>query len=313
MNKREAVLSILDDSQPQTYIPAGFFIHFDPQYHRGPAAVEKHLDYFQYTTMDFVKIQYEHKFPQIPDLQRPEDWTKIPLYKEDFFAAPLQVVEGLVKAVKAEALILVTLYSPFMCAGHSASKDMITQHLKEDPEKVKPGLEAITESLMNFVQGCIKLGVDGFYTSTQGGEADRFEDKTIFERYIKPYDLTLMEEINRVCPFNILHVCDYHSGYDDLTPFLDYPGHVVNSSLQIGERTVDGAEISRLFGGRPFMGGLDRHGIITSGDKTAIEERVRAVLQAAPERFILGADCTLPADINWDDLRLAISIAHGQA
>lgn len=308
MNKRDAVLQILDDSRSQAYIPAGFFIHFDRQYHRGQAAVEKHLEYFRYTAMDFVKIQYEHSFPRLPDIQQPADWAKIPLYKEDFFEEPLHVVDGLVKAAKAEALILVTLYSPFMCAGQSSGK-LITEHLREDPEKVKPGLEIVTESLLQFVRGCIARGVDGFYTSTQGGEADRFEDKTIFEQYIKPFDLTLMEEINRECPFNILHVCDYHSGYDDLTPFLDYPGHVVNCSQQLGEDTLAGADIARLFG-RPFMGGLDRHGVITSGDKAAIEQNVKQVLQAAPERFILGADCTLPGNIDWDSIRLANSTAH---
>lgn len=311
MNKREAVLSLLNESRLQDYVPAAFFLHFGRQYHQGQAAVEKHLEYFRYTNMDFVKIQYEHTFPRIPGIRRPEDWTKTPLYKQDFFAQPLQVVEGLVKAAKAEALVLVTLYSPFMCAGHTAG-GLITQHLKEDPEKVKPGLEIITESLMRFVKGCITLGVDGFYTSTQGGEADRFEDKAIFERYIKPYDLALMAEINRVCPFNILHVCDYHGGYDDLAPFLDYPGHVVNCSPQVGGKAVDGTEISRMFG-RPYMGGMDRHGVITSGDQTAIKQRVQKVLQAAPERFILGADCTLPSDIDWDNIRLAIEMAHEQS
>jgi hypothetical protein len=43
------------------------------------------------------------------------------------------------------------------------------QHIYEDPEAVKKGMQIVTDSLMTFVQGCIRLGVDGFYTSTQGG------------------------------------------------------------------------------------------------------------------------------------------------
>ncbi len=310
MNKRDAVLSILDKGGSQEYVPAAFFLHFDPQYHRGQLAIDKHLAYFHYTGMDFVKIQYERKFPQIPAIQRPEDWAKTPLYKEDFFAEPLAVVKGIVEAAKPDALVLVTLYSPFMCAGHATSGALLTQHLSEDPEKVKPGLEIITESLMTFVKGCIKLGVDGFYTSTQGGEAGRFTDRTIFEQYIKPTDLALMEEVNRSCQFNILHVCDYHLSYDDLTPFLDYPGHVVNCALEVGGKPVDGAEISRLFG-RPFMGGMDRHGVIAGDDRGAIVAEVERLLAAAPERYILGADCTIPSDTDWDNIRLAIDTAHG--
>jgi uroporphyrinogen decarboxylase len=291
-------------------VPAGFFLHFPPAYHRGQAAVEKHLEYFRYTGMDFVKIQYEHVFPHIPTIRTPEDWRDMPFYDQDFYTAPLRVVEGLVNAAKDEALVILTLYSPFMCAGHTTSDAMITQHLKEDPEKAKLGLEVITESLLGFVRACIRLGVDGFYASTQGGEAHRFADKTIFETYIKPYDLVLMEEAARQqCPFNILHVCDYHGGYDDLTPYLDYPGHVVNCSLTLGERTITTKEAARMFG-RPYMGGLDRHGIITTGDQAAIRARVEEVLRDAPDRFILGADCTLPGDIDWDNIRLAIATAH---
>jgi len=312
MNKREAVLSILDKSGSQEYIPAAFFLHFDPQYHRGQPAIDKHLAYFRHTGMDFVKIQYEHRFPQIPAIQRPEDWARVPLYKEDFFAEPLAVVKGIVEAAKPEALVLVTLYSPFMCAGHAASSALLTQHLAENAEQVKPGLEIVTESLMAFVKGCIKLGVDGFYMSTQGGEAGRFADRTIFEQYIKPTDLALMEEIDRSCPFNILHVCDYHLGYDDLTPFLAYPGHVVNCALEVDGKKVDGAEISRLFG-RPFMGGMDRHGAIAKADKTAIVAEVRGLLDTAPERYMLGADCTIPSDTDWDNIRLAIDTAHGRS
>ncbi len=161
-----------------------------------------------------------------------------------------------------------------------------------------------------FVRECIKLGIDGFYASTQGGEGYRFEDPSLFARYVKPYDLAVMNEINRACPFNILHVCDYTGGYDDLTPFLDYPGHVVNCPLKVGPRTMTASEAAHLFG-RPYMGGLDRHGTIVTGSQGEIRAAVQEVLRDAPERFILGADCTLPSDIDWDNIKTAISTAHG--
>jgi uroporphyrinogen decarboxylase len=309
MNKREAVLSVLNEDKQQTYIPAGFFLHFPPAYHRGQAAVEKHLEYFRYTGMDFVKIQYENTFPKRPEIETPDDWVKMPLYKEDFYEGQLQAVEGLVREAKSEAPVIVTLYSPFMCAGHTTSGQTITEHIKQAPEKVKRGMEVITESLMLFVKACIKLGVDGFYASTQGGESDRFDDPTLFQECIKPYDLAIMEEINRSCIFNVLHVCDYHSGYSDLTPFLDYPGHVVNCSLELDEKRLTGQEVSQMFG-RPYMGGMERKGIIVSGSQEEIEQAVEDVLREAPAKFILAADCTVPSDIDWDNLRTAIATAH---
>lgn len=309
MNKRDLVLNILDSGKAQTYIPAGFFIHFDPACHRGQAAVDKHLEYFRYTGMDFVKIQYEHTFPHIPEIVRPEDWGKMPLYPKGFFEEPLKVVEGLVKAAKKEALVIVTLYSPFMCAGHTTSEQIITRHILENPEKTKKGIEVITESLLIFVRACIKLGVDGFYASTQGGESHRFADPTLFQECIKPYDLLVMEEMNRNCIFNVLHVCDYHGGYHDLSPFLDYPGHVVNCSLHLGNQRITGKEVSAMFN-RPYMGGVERKGIIASGSQEEIQKTVQGLLDNKAEKYILAADCTLPGDINWENIRTAITTAH---
>jgi uroporphyrinogen decarboxylase len=202
-----------------------------------------------------------------------------------------------------------TLYSPFMCAGHTTSGQMITEHIAQDPAATKRGMEIITKSVMIFVRECIRLGVDGFYASTQGGESGRFADPAMFEECIKPYDLAIMEEMDRSCIFNILHICDYNAGYDDLTPFTDYPGHVVNCSLAVGSESITAKEASAMFG-RPFMGGLERKGVIAHGTAHEVKRAVDELLSEAPEQYILGADCTVPSDTNWDVLRTAISTAH---
>ena len=61
---------------------------------------------------------------------------------------------------------------------------------------------------------------------------------------------------------------------------------------------------------RPFMGGMDRKGIIATGNDAQIKARVLEILKEAPDKFILGADCTLPDDVNWDNIKTAISTAH---
>ena len=309
MNKRDTVLSVLDSSRKPAVIPAAFFLHFDPEFHRGQAAVDKHLEYFRYTDMDFVKIQFEKGFPHLDAIQQPEDWEKMPFYKLDYYEEPLRVVEGLVKAAKRDALVILTLYSPFMCAGHTTSDPTLTHHIQTEPDKVKKGMEIITASLMLFVKECIKLGLDGFYTSTQGGEDGRFDNPALFDACIRPYDLALMEEINRTCIFNILHVCDYQRPYRDLSLFLDYPGQIVNCSQELVGGDLSGKEISDLFG-RPYMGGLNRKGILATGSQEEIKGTVTDVLNAAPDRYILAADCTVPAGTPWENLRTAVATAH---
>jgi uroporphyrinogen decarboxylase len=308
MNKRDTMLSLIHDGARPDYIPAAFFLHFDNAYHKGQAAINKQLEFFRSTGMDFVKIQYEQPFPVSAPIRKPEDWDHAPRCSEEFFEASIEVVEGLVKAARSEALVIMTLYSPFMWAAHIAEDGALTAHLQEDPEAVKKGLDIMTENVLTLARGCRRAGVDGFYVSSQGGEKFRFQDRNIFQKYIKPTDLAVWDEISS-CPFNILHVCDYVGGYDDLTPFLDYPGHMVNSSLKIDDRTLTPNEVSQVFG-RPFMGGMERKGVLATGNPEAIRQAATDVLAQAPERFILAADCTVPADTPWENLKTAIDTAH---
>ncbi len=308
MDRREILLDLVHGEALSDYVPAAFFMHFDPACHEGQAAIDKHLEFFRYTGMDFVKIQYEHTLPASPRVRKPGDWAHAPLYPKEFFDAPTRVVEGLVKAAKCEALVIMTLYSPFMWAMRLAQDVNLADHLKEDPAAVAKGLEIMTENVLNLVHRCKRVGVDGFYASSQGGEAFRFQGTEIFRKYIKPTDLAVWDVIGS-CSFNILHVCDYRGGYDDFTPFLDYPGHVVNCSLNLGDRTLTPEEASQMFA-RPFMGGMDRKGIIATGSPEEIRQAAEGVLVEAPERFILAADCTVPSDTPWEQLKSAIDTAH---
>jgi len=308
MSKRDALLGLLEPSGKPGPVPAAFFLHFDPAFHKGTAAVEKHLEFFRFTGMDLVKIQFEHPYPRL-DIKSPRDWAKVPVYGLDFFEAPLRVVEGLVKASKKDAMVVLTLYSPFMLAGQVAGPDVVVRHIAEDPSAFRKGISALTEGLLGFVKQCARLGLDGFYASTQGGESGRLSDPGAFAECVRPYDLAVMDEINRLCKFNILHVCDYHLPYADLSPFTGYPGQVVNTSLKLTAGEITSREVAKMFG-RPFMGGLERKGVIATGSPEAIRAAVHKAIEDAPERFILGADCTVPAETPWENLRIAIQAAH---
>jgi uroporphyrinogen decarboxylase len=310
VNKRQRMFDWLAGKTSPGYTPAAFFLHFGDQFKAGSAAAAKHLEFFRTTDMDFVKIQFEQTYQRQNFLQKPADWSKLTLRKLDFYEPLLVTVRELVKSTKKDALLLMTLYSPFMCAGHCATSPLLLQHLEENPEAVKKGLEILTESQMLFVRACIKEGIDGFYMSTQGSEAKRFSNPSIFSKYVKPYDLVSMKEIQKACSFNILHVCDYVAPYANYDAVYDYPGHVVNCNVKLtGGQELAMAEISKRFK-RPFMGGLDRHGLIASGSPAEVEAEITRVVKSAPKQFILGADCTVAGDTNWDRLRHAIAVAH---
>jgi uroporphyrinogen decarboxylase len=63
--------------------------------------------------------------------------------------------------------------------------------------------------------------------------------------------------------------------------------------------------------GRPFLGGLDRLGPLAKGTEDDARAVAKQVLASAPPKFILGADCTVPANTPWENLRAAVDAAHG--
>lgn len=293
------------------YIPAAFFLHFGDDYRSGSSAVRRHQEFFAFTDMDFVKIQFELPFPTVV-ITESSGFEAVPCLPLDYYAPQLEVVKGLVDTMKPEALVLLTLYSPFMILGQMVGQQTVTDGLARDPESVFKGIETVTESLLTFVRECNAIGLDGFYHSSQGAECHRLHSREDFVKWVKPSDHLLMNEIEDSFDFNILHICDYHQeygGYDDLTPFLDYPGHVINVSTEIGGRSLSPATLSKQFG-RPYLGGMNRLGALASGSEDEVRIAARQVLSDAPPRFILGADCTVPASTPWQNLRAAVEEAH---
>jgi len=308
-SKRDLVLSMLDRSSPNQYIPAAFFMHFGGQYNRGQASIDRHLAYFRATDMDFVKVQYELGMPKM-ELQKPSDWDHVPVYGKDFFEPVLNVISGIVKEAKSEALIIPTVYSPFMCAGQIAGgrKNLLRQ-IDENPDAVHKAMHKVTESVMNYVQAAIEIGADGFYMSTQGLEVNGLP-KEMFDKLVRPFDMEVMSHADKNCTFNILHICDYEGKYEGLSTYTTYPGKVVNTPIVLADGTpVSTQDMATLFQ-RPIMGGLNRLGEIAKGTLGELHAAVDLALKEAPANFILGADCTIPGNTNWETIRSVIQKAH---
>src|SRR5215467_2233368 len=75
VNKRERMLRWLAGERAPNYTPAAFFLHFGNDYKAGSAAAKRHLEFFRFTDMDFVKIQFEQTYSRQEFLQKPADWS----------------------------------------------------------------------------------------------------------------------------------------------------------------------------------------------------------------------------------------------
>jgi uroporphyrinogen decarboxylase len=307
-SKRDLMQEVLHMEARPGYVPAAFFMHFGVT---GDAAVKAHLDHFRGTGMDFVKIQMdEQSLPANNQVKTPQDWSKIPVCTEKWWEPSLYLLKSLIREAKPEALIIQTLYSPYQLAKQAVPWKVVVEHAKQDADSVCRGMENITLSLLHFAQAAARLGVDGFYTCTQGGETNRLADRALFQRTVKNYDMLLYKETAQLVPYNIMHICDYDGSYSDFGPrFQDYPGQVINVPLAADGKALSLSQAAAIFK-RPVMGGLDRLGMLSTGSVDEVRRAALEVLKDAPANVILGADCTVSAKTPRENLRMAIRTAH---
>ena len=62
MTKKERVQTVLRSETPD-YVPAGFSLHFPADKNAGEAGVQAHLEFFEQTDTDLVKIMNENLVP----------------------------------------------------------------------------------------------------------------------------------------------------------------------------------------------------------------------------------------------------------
>jgi uroporphyrinogen decarboxylase len=309
-NRRERILQVLDQSRPNEYVPAGFFLHFENKL--GRKAVEDHKAFYKATNMDFVKVFYEIAVPKI-DIQSGKDWEKVPVYSEEFFAPQVAVIEDLAREFGKEAFILPTVYSPLALAHQTLGRGKDFKKLiEEDPKAFGQAIKNLSLSIENYLRSARKHGADGFYVSSQGGDGNTIPTK-IWKEQIRPWDKHVSEVANEIGLINILHICDYGTPYKNaeaLYEYADYPASIINVPLKFSDgSTLNLKEAQKRFG-RPIFGGLERLGVISKGTLEEAKAEVDKVLKDAAPNFILGADCTVPGDTDWEKLRAVIDYAH---
>lgn len=309
-NKRERILQVLDQSRPNEYVPAGFFLHFENKL--GRKAVQDHRDFYRATGMDFVKVFYEIVVPRV-EINSGKDWEKVPVYGEDFFAPQVAVIEDLAREFGNEAFILPTVYSPLALAHQTLGRDKDLKKLAEqDPVAFGKAIKNLALSIENYLRSARKHGADGFYVSSQGGDGNSLSPK-VWKEQVRKWDKYVSEVANEIGQINILHICDYGTPFTNaeaLYAFADYPASIINVPLNFSDgSTLNLKEAQKRFG-RPIFGGLERLGVIATGTVEEAKAAVDKVLENASPNFILGADCTVPGDTDWEKLRAVIDYAH---
>jgi uroporphyrinogen decarboxylase len=300
MNKLERVRAAIA-GKPVDRVPASFWYHFTPDKAVGSASVKAHLDYYRATGIDFLKIMNEHPYQANVEIKSPSDWRHVrpaPLSAQ-FYQGQLDEIKRISDAIGGDCLLITTIFGPFTSGNHT-SGTRVTEHLHADPVAVRQGLGAIADSLAEFAHACVEAGAAGIYYSAQGGEAERFSTDE-FLSCIKPNDLTVLKAMQGFGEFHLLHVCKDHIR---LELYADYPAHVVNwAATKHNPSLTQGRDLFK----RTVLGGFNDRGIMATGTHAEIRDEVQRIIgEFGTTGFMVGADCTLPTEIDDSNIRVAV-------
>lgn len=321
MNKRERMLTVLSGKQADR-VPASFWHHFGPEQSEGEACVQAHLDYYKSTGIDFIKIMSDGLgYPLDVTINCAADWRKVkPLPKDHpFFTESVKRCKEINRALKDETVTFYNVFSPFNVVrerdvfteealqGRSWDATVMAQ-LRESPEAeeaIRQAMHIIGEDMAYLAKAVIvEGGCLGIYQSVQGAEKGRMSAEE-YARIVRPTEWGILEAANSVSKYNILHMCSWAGNPNHLSYWRDYPTRVKNWGIGIEGLSLTDAK-SFFSSDTLLLGGMDNRKThpLYCGTEAEIRAAVDKVLDEMRDTpFILGADCTVPADIDLDHIR----------
>jgi uroporphyrinogen decarboxylase len=218
--------------------------------------------------------------------------------EQGILGAQLRCLSHIHEQVGDEVPFIQTIFNPLSQAKNLAGKQDILAHLRESPQAVRAGLEAITETTVRFIRATRKRGIAGIFLAVQHASYELLSEQEYREFGI-PFDQRLLEAADGLW-LNVLHL---HGGRVMFDLLSSYPVQVFNwhdretpPSLCDGRARVEGA----------VLGGLRQWETLLRGTPETVRREARdALRQTGGRRFILGTGCVTPITAPWANLRAA--------
>ena len=307
MNRRQRAITAIAGNKPDR-IPTCFWHHFSNL--KGQDMVDAHVRFFRESRVDILKMMCdEFFFYPIPHIQRTGEWLNLrPLGPKDaWIQGHVERASQIIEALHGEAFTLYNLFAPLSNLKHAYGDERIMADLREDESAVLHAMDVIAEDNCTLAERLIReAGADGIFMIVQSGESSRFSIEE-YRRIVRPSELQFIQRADELSDYNILHMCGWSGIPNRLELWMDYPAPVVN--LAVYNEHITLGEGKKLFPDQVVMGGFDRceEGVLRRGsiDQIRTETR-RLVHEAGRDRLIISADCSLPADIPYENLRAVV-------
>ncbi len=299
MTRKERMIAFFND-RPVDHAPHCVFVHVPEERRFGEAGAQAQFDFHRESRNSFLKIIVDLRFVVDYPLQRPEDWKAFKGFdkNEKYFQTNLDLLKRIVDKNQGEDLVYWTLFTPWNHARAMTRDDaIINAHTYSQKPEFEDAMKRLEEAVVKQADIFFDEGVDGMYYASRGGELNRFEDE-IFQKYVKQYDINVLNQINKRSKYNIFHMCGDNLRMEQ---YRDYDCAAINWDIHGNNLSLSQG---RAMFGKKVMGGLDNLGSISNGTPEKTAEETKAVIESyGKQGLIVGADCTLAAYAPMDNIR----------
>lgn len=327
MNKQERLLKTLA-GEPTDRPPVALWRHWPGDDQRAADLARSTIEFQRTYDWDFVKVTPASSFCVTDygvqdewqgDLEgtrtytkraifRSLDWTELRPLEPGRGALARQIeclrliTEGL---RKDEVPILQTVFSPLAQAKNLAGRELLIRHLRTQPDRVHTGLNALTESILRFIDALKKLPIAGIYYAIQHASNDVLSEEE-YRTFGLPYDRKIVESIPDKWWFNMAHL---HGESPMFKLAHQLPVQAVNWHDQ--DCDVDLAQGKLAFNGA-VCGGLSRWRHLHYGTPADVRDQVRtAITQTNGRRLIISSGCVTMITSPLSNLRAVREAVDG--
>lgn len=304
--------------EPTDRIPVALWRHWPGDDQRPPDFVESLVWFQRQFDWDFVKVTPASTF-SVADygvqdewrganegtreitrrvVGRSVDWTTLRVLDpgKGALGRQVEVLRLLREALGDEVPYLQTIFSPLVQAKYLVGPDLI-MHMRTAPDRLKTGLNTLTESTLRFIDAIRRSKVCGIFYAVQHASYTLLTEAEYLE-FGRPYDLQILEALPKDWWFNLLHL---HGPAPMFDLFTDYPVQAINWHDR--ETDPDLATGKLKFGGA-VCGGLGRMAPVHDGAPVEVRDMARnAIEQTNGRRFILSTGCVIMTTTPLSNIR----------
>lgn len=234
-------------------------------------------------------------------VQRSLDWTELRVLDpgRGALARQLDALRLLKEAFGDEVPYIQTVFSPLAQAKNISGKAMLIEHMRTAPDRLKTGLNTITESTLRFMDAMRRSGVSGIFYAVQHASHEVMCSRE-YEEFGRPFDMRILDALPEDWWLNVMHL---HGRAPMFELVSDYPVQVINWHDR--ETDPDLASGKLMFKGA-VSGGLGRWDPMHNGTPVEVRTQARqAIEQTGGRRFILSTGCVIMATTPTSNIRAA--------